>query len=223
VLLKRKLQRDCSSRRILLSTWLLASLATAASAHASIAVFGTLGGGDAYTFHAHRTVGPIVLAAVALIATLIWRSAVMSIGRSEAIDPAMLLARRFGTMSPLVPIANVAIGGLGTLIAMEFTEQLSAFGHIESFADALGGNAAIGLAIIVCVAAALTFAGLRSATAFLHVSVSTVSALYAWIVVRARFSNDATIRRRALGRCRRSFSNTQYTESHGLRAPPSFA
>ena len=152
--------RDCNSRLLLCSTWLLASLATAASAHVFIGAFGTFGvGGDAYHVHAHRTVVPIGLAAVAVVVTLIWRSAALSIGRSQAIDPALLLARRFGAIGPLVPIANVAMGAFGTLMAMEFTEQLSALGHIEGVAAALGGNAVTGLAVIACVAATLTFAG----------------------------------------------------------------
>jgi hypothetical protein len=221
VLLRRKLPRDGSSQLLVALTWLLASLATAALAHVLIDVLGTLGaGGDAYDDHAHATVAPIGLAAVALIATLVWRSAALSIGRSQAIDPALLLARRFGAMSPRVPALAVALGGFGTLLTMEFTEQLSALGHIQGIADALGGNAVVGLAIIVSVAAALTFAGLRSAAALLHVSVSTVRALYAWIVERDRLFRQPAISRRAIGHRRRSIANTHLAQSHGLRAPP---
>jgi len=221
VVLERKLPRDGSSQPLMSLTWLLASLATAALAHVLIDVFGTLGaGGDAYDDHAHATVAPIGLAAVALIATLVWRSAALRIGRSQAIDPAMLLARRFGTMSPLVPVLTVAMGGFGTLLTMEFTEQLSALGHIEGIADALGGNAGVGLAVILCVAAAVTFAGLRSAAALLHVSVSTVRALCAWIVVRARICVDTALSRRAIGNRRRNVTNSRLAQSHGLRAPP---
>ncbi len=219
--LKRKLPRDGSSQLLVAFTWLLASLATAALAHVLIDLVGTLGaGGDAYDDHAHTTVAPIGLAAVALIATLVLRSAALRIGRSQAIDPALLLARRFGAMSPFVPILTVAIGGFGTLLAMELTEQLSAFGHIEGVADALGGNTMVGLAIIACAAAALTFAGLRSAAALLRVSVSTVSAIYALIAVRARIFVNAAISRRAIGHRRRSFANAHLAQSLGLRAPP---
>jgi hypothetical protein len=219
--LKRTLLRDGSPRLLVTLTWLLASLATAASAHVLIGLVGTLGAGsDAYDDHAHATVAPIGLAAVALIATLVWRSAALRICRSQALDPALLLARRFGRMSPLAPVLAVAAGGLGTLLAMEFSEQLSAFGRIEGIADALGGNAVAGLAIVAGVAAALTFAGLRSATALLQVSVSTVSALYAWIVVRARITIDTALSHRAIGQRRRRTANAHLARSHGLRAPP---
>jgi hypothetical protein len=221
VLLKRQLSRNGGSQIIVALTWLLASLATAALAHVLIDIVGTFGGGgDAYDDHAHATVAPIGLAAVALIATLVWHSAARRIGRSQAIDPAMLLARRFGTMPLLVPVFTVAAGGFGALLAMEFTEQLSAFGRIEGVADALGGNAVVGLAIIVCVAAALTFGGLRSAAALLDISVSTVSALYAWIVVRDRIVIDTALSRRTIGNHRRIVANARLSQAHGLRAPP---
>jgi hypothetical protein len=221
VLLKPKAHRDGSSPLLVAMTWLLASLATAAIAHVTIDVVGMLGaGGDAYGDHAHATVAPIGLAAIALVATLVWRSAALSIGRSQAIDPAMVLARRFGAISPLAPAVSVALGGFGTLLTMEFAEQLSAFGHIASIADALGGNAVVGLAIILCVAAALTLAGLRSARVLLHVSVSTMSALYAWIAVRARISIDTPLSRRAIGRRRRSVTDARFAQAHRLRAPP---
>jgi hypothetical protein len=103
---------------------------------------------------------------------------------------------------------------------MEFAEQLSAFGHIEGIADALGGNTMLGLAIIACTAAALTFAGLRSAAALLRVSVSTVSANYALIAARARVFVDAAISLRAIGHRRRGIANAHLAQSHGLRAPP---
>ncbi len=216
-----KLRGDGSSQLLVTLTWLLASLATAALSHVVIDILGTLGaGGDAYDEHAHASVAPIGLAAVALVAALVWRSAALSLGRSQAIDPAMLVARRFGTMPLLLPILTVAVGGFATLVAMEFTEQLSAFGHIEGIADALGGNAPVGLAIVICAAATLTFAGLRSAAALLRVSVSTVSALYALIAVRARIVASAEISRRPIGHRRRSGANPYLTQSHGLRAPP---
>jgi hypothetical protein len=203
VLLKRQLSRNGGSQIIVALTWLLASLATAALAHVLIDIVGTFGGGgDAYDDHAHATVAPIGLAAVALIATLVWHSAARRIGRSQAIDPAMLLARRFGTMPLLVPVFTVAAGGF------------------EGVADALGGNAVVGLAIIVCVAAALTFGGLRSAAALLDISVSTVSALYAWIVVRDRIVIDTALSRRTIGNHRRIVANARLSQAHGLRAPP---
>jgi hypothetical protein len=80
-----------------------------------------------------------------------------------------------------------------------------------------------GLAVVVCAAAALTLAGLRSATALLQVSVSTMNALYAWIVVKARISIDRPLSRRAIGRRRRCVANPSLARSHRLRAPPTTA
>jgi hypothetical protein len=93
------LSRDRSSLFLVLLTWLLASLA--ALSHGCIDLVGTLGaGGEAYDDHAHGTVAPIGLAALALIVALVWRSATLRIGRAESVDPALLLARRFGALSP---------------------------------------------------------------------------------------------------------------------------
>ncbi len=221
MLLERKLPHAGSAQVLIFLTWLLASLATAALAHALIAVVGALldAGHNAYADHAHATVVPIGLAAVALMATVLWRSAALRISRSQAIDPATLLARRFGAMSPLLPIVTVTMGGLGTLLAMEFTEQLSTLGHIEGIADSLGGNAVVGLAIVASLAAALTCAGLRSAAALLHVSASAAGVLSAWIVVKARIRVDTAISHRAVRHLRRTIANT-VAHSHGLRAPP---
>jgi hypothetical protein len=220
LLLQRNPPRAGSSRVLISLTWLLASLATAALAHVLIAAVGALDAGhDAYADHAHATVVPIGLAAVALMATVLWRSAALRMSRTQAIDPAMLLARRFGTMSALGPIFTVTLGGLGTLLMMEFAEQLSTLGHIEGIADSLGGNVAVGLAIVVSLAAALTCAGLRSAAALLRVSASAAGVLAAWIVVKPRIRVDTVISHRAIRHLRRTIAHAA-GQSHGLRAPP---
>jgi hypothetical protein len=217
---KRTLPRDRSWRLLAFLTWLLASLATAALAHVLIDAFGAIGaGGDAYDEHAHASVAPVTLGAIALIATLLLRSATLRVGRAQAIDPALILATRFGSMPLLVPVLVVTLGGFGTLLGMEFTEQVSAFGHIEGVADALGGNAAVGFAIIGCVALALTFAGLRSAKALLDVAASGARALYAWIVVSRRTRVDAALLRRGHTRSRHRTSGA-FRKFYGLRAPP---
>jgi hypothetical protein len=178
-------------------------------------------GGDAYGDHAHGTVGPVGLSAVALVGLLLFRSAALQMGRSHAVDPAVFLARRFGTMSPLVPLIAVAVGGFATLVAMEFTEQLSELGRIEGVVDALGGNAAVGLAIVAGVATTITLVGLRSAGAVLRATVATVGALCAWIVVKApSLVDDAAILRGVQRLRRRAATSTFIARSRGLRAPP---
>jgi hypothetical protein len=201
--------------------WLLASLTAAAIAHALIGVAGAAGsGGDAYDEHAHAAVAPVTLAALGLLTGVLLRSAVHRVSRSQVVDPALLLARRFGAMHPLVPSLLVATGAFGALLGMEFTEQFAAFGRVEGVADALGGNAFAGLAIVGCVSAVITMTGLRSARALLTSAAATASALCAWILRRstAVFGRSATVRR-ARGRRNRAAS-VAFAHSRGLRAPP---
>jgi hypothetical protein len=201
--------------------WLLVSLATAALAHVLIEAIGTLGAsGDAYAEHAHGAVAPVAIGALGLVGAFLLRSAVGSLGRSLAIDPVVLLARRFGAMPPLVPIITVAVGGFATLVAMEFTEQLSELGRIEGIADALGGNALVGLAIVVGVAVVVTLVGLRCAGTLLEATVATVGALYAWIVAKALALIDGpAVPRRRRAPCHGATA-TQIARTRGLRAPP---
>lgn len=202
--------------------WLLASLAAAASAHALIGIAGDAGaGGDAYDEHAHAAVAPVALVALGLLTAALLRSAVHRISRAQAVDPALLLARRFGSLHPLVPSFMVAAGALATLLGMEFTEQLTALGHIEGVADALGGNTFVGLALVGCVSAALTALGLRSARALLESAAATAGALYAWILRRptAAVRDDAAQMRRARG-YPSAAATVAFAHSRGLRAPP---
>jgi hypothetical protein len=221
VLARREPRQRRSSIALTALTLLLASLATAALAHVAIDLLGTLGaGGDAYDDHAHATVAPVALGAVASIGTLLLRSALRSLSCAETIDPALVLARRFGTMSLPLPAASVTLGGLVTLIGMEFTEQLSAFGHIEGVADALGGNAFVGLAIVCCIALAVTLLGLRCARAFIATAVRAICVLAAWIVEAGDPLTDrcATIRRARERRC--TSPSALRSQRLGLRAPP---
>jgi hypothetical protein len=221
VLAQRKPRRRRSLTGLTALTLLLASLATAALAHVAIDLLGTIGaGGDAYDEHAHGAVAPVALGAVCLIAALLLRSALRSLSRAQAVDPALILARRFGTMPLPLPVTSVSLGGLAVLVAMEFTEQISAFGHIEGVADALGGNACVGFAIVCCVAFAITLLGLRCARGLVATALRAICGLAAWVVDAGHPSTDrcATVRRTRERRC--DSVKTRRAQCLGLRAPP---
>ncbi|MGH7709171.1 MAG: hypothetical protein ACREM6_14825 [Vulcanimicrobiaceae bacterium] len=202
--------------------WLLASFATAALAHGLIGWLGQNSGGNSFDEHAHETVGPIVLAVISVFVSLLLRVATRAAGRSPGTDPVVVLAHRFRDMRPILPSVAVAFGGFATLIAMEFTEQLSAFGHIVGVADALGGDAPVGLAIIIGVALLVTIAGLRSARVLVDATITAVGAFASWVIVAIAgpLTSRAAMMRQSQHR-RHASTSAFHARSLGLRAPPS--
>ncbi len=200
--------------------WLLASLACAATSHEVIDAAGRWAGPDAYAEHAHGAVIPVVVAAVAVASTLALASVAQRAARRTALDPVLVLARRFGSMPPLVPCLAVAAGGCATLLGMEFAEQACAFGHIEGFDDALGGCTLLGLGIVAAVGALMTTLGLRSARALLVSAFAAVDALVAWFDAKRPNALDcASIARRRQHPCDR-VTTAAFAHGFGLRAPP---
>jgi hypothetical protein len=206
---------------VLVPTWALASLAAAVLAHALIGSFGAWFGADAdaYDARVHGAVVPAVTLALALLAGAFLRVAAGVAAHRERRDPIELLARRFGVMRPAWPVAAVACGALAALIAMEFSEQLVAVGHVQGVADALGGTPALGLAILLCTSIAVTLAGLRTAHALVAATRVLIESVVRAIVQRPDYSAGPPAPRAAqrrpagrraalLARCR------------GLRAPP---
>lgn len=221
---RREYDISMPSRRALVLavlSWLLASLGSAAISHGLIAlVSGALLGGDAYATHEHAAVGPVVLAALVLAVTALFYAALQPLLRADANDPVALLARRFGSMNPLVPAVAVFAGSLFTLIAMEFAEQCAAFGRIEGVSDALGGNVALGIALVAIAAAVVTILGLRSARALLRGASAALAVLVAWVSARPQSRVDrATIAQRRR-HCRHASTSAFLTRCLGLRAPP---
>jgi len=212
------------SLSLVVLSWLLASFATAALAHVMIGWLGNCAGGaDAYDEHAHGTVAPIALAAAILLTFGLLVAAANAVARRGGVDPVDLLARRLSEMYPAVPVAFVTLGGLVTLIAMEFLEQWTAFGHVEGIADALGGNVALGFAAVIFVAAALTMLGLRLAHALVAVAAKAVLAVVSWIVAIVGSAVSEAVRRAAACRPRRRSAAASFpllAHGFGLRAPP---
>lgn len=201
--------------------WLLASFATAAFAHGLIGLSGAVDpGGRAYDAHAHAALAPVALAALSLVTIALLGSALRALSRSERIDPVVVLARRFGRMHPVAPALAVALGGFATLLGMEFTEQLSAFGAIRGVRDALGGNALIGCVIVVLVATLVTIIGLRSARALLATVTATLGALVAWIVATTPAPIDRAGIARRIQHRRHASTSAFLARCSGLRAPP---
>jgi hypothetical protein len=201
-------------------SWLLASLATAAVAHALIAIVAHAGiAQETYGRHEHGAVLPVAFAAVILAVSLLLRSALRTVRRSHTLDDVAILAHRCATVRPAVPGLTVAAGGFATLLAIEFGEQFGAFGHIEGIADALGGNGLLGLAIVLVVAALVTVVGLRSASALLSTAVAAVGAIVDWI----RAASSALAAPAIVGQTGRRPERSAPTfieRCFGMRAPP---
>jgi hypothetical protein len=203
---------------------LLASFATAALAHGAIAALGSLGVGedaDAYGAHGHGAVAPVALAAAALLAYALLRVVASGIARREHRDPMVALARAARGLDPRLPSFAVGACALGTLVGMEFVEQLAAFGHVTSVADALGGNGVAGVAIVAMLAVLVTILGLR----FAHVLAAAalaVSRIVATLVVALRLHGDAVSRARIrlahTGVA--AVAGALLARCFGLRAPP---
>lgn len=203
---------------------LLASLATAAIAHAGIDLVGALLGpsseADAYADHAHGALGPVILVAVALFAAALLRAGMGAIARRDRVDPVVTLARRFATMRVPGPLYVVACGAFAVLITMEFTEQFQAFGHVTGVANALGGIPAIGVAMLFAAATAVTFIGLRFAHAVVRMAMIAAVAITSWrFAAHAGLEHNvcrATVRPYRLS----SAATVIIARGLGLRAPP---
>jgi hypothetical protein len=211
--------------------WLLASLATAFCAHALIDSVGdrldrySNMHADAYAAHEHGSIVPIAQLIATLLVSLLLLVATRAVARKRHNgDGIGALAERLRWIRPAHAIGFVAVGGLAILVGMEFLEQAAAFGHVGSVAEALGGNVAIGLALVGGVAAALTAAGLRVVGAFVAVTAATALSIASWIVARL----DAALvdvlsgtgrTRRPRGRAG-ALPGLYASSCCGLRAPP---
>jgi purine-cytosine permease-like protein len=122
-------------------------------------------------------------------------------------------------MQPLLPCIAVALGASATLLAMEFAEQLGSVGRIEGVADALGGSAWIGLAIVGVCATIVTIVGLRSARVLLSRAVAVARTVFAWILLEPRPRVRAAIVLR-VARDTNTCSPAFIARCFGMRAPP---
>jgi len=204
---------------VALLSWLLASFLTAACSHALIALAGTVFGMRSYGEHAHAAVAPVVLVALIVAISLLLRAALRTLDRSQSADDVALLGKRCGEMRPFVPSALVVAGSSITLLAMEFSEELSAFGHVEGVGDALGGNPAAGFAIIVAVAIVVTVVGLGSARVLLSTAAAAARALIVWIDATTNSPACEFIVTRAQRR-RITWLQAFVARCFGMRAPP---
>jgi hypothetical protein len=206
--------------RVGLPIWLLASFATAAFAHACIGLLGDAGiGGDAYAAHAHGAVVPVALAATSLSTVVLLRYALHALRNSTTGESIAALVRRCAEVNSFLAVVAVALGGVATLLAMEFTEQCYEFGSVRGLTEALGGNVPLGLAIVAIVAALVTIVGLRSARILATSAVAAVGALFFLFVLKRDVLECAAIVRRV--RQQRSvFASAFIARCFGMRAPP---
>jgi hypothetical protein len=201
---------------------LLAACVSARLAHGLIGLAGSdRVEGHAYGLRAHPAAGPVALAALILACTALLAAALRARTRSPEGDPVAAFARRLGSMNPLMPCATVACGALTVLLGMEFCEQIAATGRIEGVADALGGNAATGLAIVTLATVVVTLCGLRSAHALVAAAVAAADTIVAWVFVTTSplVAVPASSARRDRHRPRGS-ATALLARCSGLRAPP---
>lgn len=172
---------------------LLAAFATAALAHALIALLGSLGvvaDADAYAGHSHGSVGPVALGAAALLGGLLLRAALRGAATPNERDPVVTLAAALARADVRLPVLAVALGGFTTLMAMEFAEQFAAFGRADC-ADALGGNPLLGLCAVALVALVVTVVGARCARNLVAAAIAASRALVALFVTTLRTADGA--------------------------------
>jgi hypothetical protein len=138
---------------------------------------------------------------------------------SDARDPAASLRETCARIRPIGPIVAVCVGGLATLLGMELCEQVCDLGQFTGVADALGGNAAAGLAIIAVVATIVTVSSLRSAHVLLARAVAVAYAVMFWIVAGRRVG-DPVITIRRIASHREVCALALRERGFGMRAPP---
>lgn len=213
---------DASVLVILVS--LLASLATAALAHGVIELAASAGVGEsAYTQYVHVAFAPLVLAVAVLLTAVVLIATLKVVASRGKRDAATVVLRRLQRASTTRSLAIVAGGGLVTLLMTEFLEQALSLGHVGGVVMALGGNAVVGLAIVVLCALVVTIPGLTALRALVTTTARAVGAVVAWIgaVLAASYSTSAGLRREEP---RHDAADAGYlVRARGLRAPPRLA
>jgi hypothetical protein len=218
--MKAATPRGSAERALPLLAWLIASCASAALAHALIGMAGQLGwGGSDYDGRDHGSVGPVAVAAVALIAFGFLAVALRKASGVAGLDPIVLLTRRLRRLDPVLPCCAVAFGCAASLLGMEFAEQLSVYGHIAGVADALGGNPVTGAFSVLLSALAVSLAGLGSASALAESALATGALLTSWFREERAVALDCSARSRRTAAGRRRHDRV-LARSAGLRAPP---
>jgi hypothetical protein len=198
----------------------LASLAAAALAHAAIDLAGQLAlGGDDYAGRDHVAVGPVVLVAAGLLVAGLVHVALAASARREAGDPVLRVVRRLARIDARLTVLSVATGGFLTLLGMEFSEQLVAYGHVIGFTDALGGSPLLGLALVLAAGVLVALLGARCSAWLAAATALVVAAVAAWLrAARERAVHGAG---RAAEQPVRPISLWFLSRCSGLRAPPS--
>jgi hypothetical protein len=198
----------------------LASFAAAALAHAAIDLAGQLTvGGDDYADRAHVAVGPVFLGIVGLVVIGLVRIALAAAARRQAGDPVLQAVRCLAKIDPRLTVLAVATGGFLTLLAMEFSEQIVACGHIIGVADALGGSPMVGLMLVIVAGALVALLGARHVAWLAAATALVAAAVAGWL----RAARDRIVRgsMRAAEQPIRPISLCFLARCSGLRAPPS--
>ncbi len=202
--------------------FVLAALTTLL-AHLAIDVLsaGLAGHADAYEGYQHIALGPLAVAAGAAAVAWCGRTLVMTLARAEACDPLDFASRLTLAQVGWRMVSTVFVLALLLLFGIEFSEQVAAFGHRESWQDALGGNPLLGLGIIA--ACALFVAGLArlgASTMLRLVAVSCLAIVGFFLRWDAQLALAVVECRTAALRLIVCYREPALACGQGLRAPP---
>jgi len=211
----------CESNAPGLALYALASLVVASFAHVLIGLAGALGiGCDTYGEHAHAGLFPAIAGGVALTVGLALKAALERAGSARSRDPFDVLFASFQPKSNSTrPTVLAALGGFVMLVAMEFVEQRIELGTISGVGDALGGNIAVGIAIVFVVALAIVTVGLRIFGALVTATTTAIVAIVSWICATFGVGKPSLARAWSRPRSRHTIG-LDFSLGRGLRAPP---
>ena len=199
--------------------WLPAALVTALLTHAALSLGTCFAAAPEYATHAHAAVAPAAAAALCAGVGLLLTVVLRALGKRHDRDPLLLLAAHYGAMRSSVPIALVALGGLASLLTMEFFEQWRSFGRVTGVVDALDGNVVVGIVIVAAIGSIVGYLGLRCARFFIARVVAVVDEIAAWLGPDDALAPSAVPRLTGPRFCWNRYC-AHCAHCLGLRAPP---
>jgi hypothetical protein len=203
-----------------LLVFVLASLATSSLAHAAISMLDAAGlGGNAYGSYAHVAIIPLSCLAIVFAGLIVLIAVAKRVARASHNNAVTAVLRSVGRVPHGVSILAVTVGGLASLVAMEFFEQTESLGHISSIATALGGVPIVGVALVAAAALLVVNIGLAVLEAAVGAAVRAASAFVAWIGVSVRGGKQRTVVKRRVPAAR-SAAVVCTEQNLGSRPPP---
>ena len=198
----------------------LAAIATLLSHQLIDMLSAGFGNDDAYGSYKHIALGPLLLTVCMLAVFLLGRSIVLCLARRDACDPLTFTSRFMSGISPLRLLMLTCLVATLLLFGIEFYEQIAAFGHVEGLGDALGGNVACGLSMLLATSCAITGLACASARAVLHAIALSCNVVLGLFLLRGHLALTNLYRLKAAFYLFLSTDEPLLASGLGLRAPP---